>query len=82
MSIDIMAALVEYQAYGYYLLLTFLVVILYWYIFHLYKSEKSGRRDYEQYGKIALEDNILDEPVESMPIKQSKIEQQKRGATK
>ncbi|MDR1975719.1 MAG: cytochrome c oxidase, cbb3-type, CcoQ subunit [Campylobacteraceae bacterium] len=81
MSIDIIAVLVEYQAYGYYLLIAFLVVILYWYIFHLYKSEKSGRRNYEQYGKIALEDGILDEPVESMPIKQSKIEQQ-RGATK
>ncbi|MDR1007170.1 MAG: cytochrome c oxidase, cbb3-type, CcoQ subunit [Campylobacteraceae bacterium] len=81
MNIDIMTALVEYQAYGYYLLIAFLVTILYWYIFHLYKSEKSGRKNYERYGKIALEDDISDEPVESMSIKQSKIEQQ-RGATK
>jgi cytochrome c oxidase cbb3-type subunit 4 len=76
-----MTALVEYQAYGYYLLIAFLATILYWYIFHLYKSEKSGRKNYERYGKIALEDDISDEPVESMSIRQSKIEQQ-RGATK
>jgi cytochrome c oxidase cbb3-type subunit 4 len=78
MSIDIMGMLIKYQAYGYFFMIVCLTVGLYWYYFHLYKSEKSGRRDYEKYGKIALEDNICDKPIESMPVKKAKIEQ--RGA--
>jgi cytochrome c oxidase cbb3-type subunit 4 len=79
MSIDIMGMLIKYQAYGYFFMTVCLTVGLYWYYFHLYKSEKTGRRDYEKYGKIALEDAICDKPIESVPVKKSKIEQQ-RGA--
>jgi len=56
----------ELQAYGYFFLTAFLVIVLYGYIFHLYRSEKSGRRNYEKYGNIALSDNIGDTPVESI----------------
>ncbi|MDR0408498.1 MAG: cytochrome c oxidase, cbb3-type, CcoQ subunit [Campylobacteraceae bacterium] len=79
MSMDIMGMLIKYQAYGYFFLIVFLVTVLYWYYFHLYKSEKTGRRNFEKYGKIALEDEIYNKPIEPMPIKKSKIEQQ-RGA--
>lgn len=56
--------LVEYQAYLYFFLVCFLIIVLYGYIFHMYKSEKDGTKDYEQYGRIALDDNIDSEPVE------------------
>jgi cytochrome c oxidase cbb3-type subunit 4 len=54
----------EFQAYGYFFLTVFLAVVLYGYIYHLYKSEKTGRRDYEKYANMALNDEIDDEPVE------------------
>lgn len=54
------------QAYGYFFFVLFLVLILYGYIYHLYRSEKIGRRNYEKYGNIALDDEIYDDPIESM----------------
>lgn len=62
MSIETMR---ELQAYGYFALLVFMVIVLYSYWFHLKRSEKTGRRNYEKYGKLALDDAISDEFVES-----------------
>ena len=59
--------LVEMQGYAYFFFTVFLVVILYGYILHLYKSEKRGLRDYEKYGKMALDDELSDRPVEENP---------------
>jgi len=56
----------EYQGYGYFFLTALMVFLLYGYIIHLYKSERTGRRDFEKYGKIALDDDITSSPVESM----------------
>lgn len=54
----------ELQAYGYFVLTTVLVVVLYGYIYHLYTKRKdSDGHDYEDYGKIALNDDITDAPV-------------------
>ncbi|CAA6802802.1 MAG: Cytochrome c oxidase, cbb3-type, CcoQ subunit [uncultured Sulfurovum sp.] len=50
------------QGYGMFFLTIFLTVILYWYILYLYRSEKKGERDFEKYGRIALDDNI-DSPL-------------------
>ena len=55
----------ELQAYGYILFTVFLAVILYSYLYHLYRAEKTGTRNYEKYADIALHDNIDDAPVES-----------------
>jgi cytochrome c oxidase cbb3-type subunit 4 len=52
------------QGYGYFAMIVFLVFMLYGYIYHLYKSEKDGVRDYEKYAKMALDDDISDIPVE------------------
>ena len=41
------------------------VVIFYSYIVYLYRSEKKGEKDYEKYGKIALDDEIDSTPVET-----------------
>jgi cytochrome c oxidase cbb3-type subunit 4 len=52
------------QGYGMFFLTIFLTVMLYWYIVYLYRSEKKGERDFEKYGRIALDDNIDSPPVE------------------
>ena len=53
-----------FQGYGFFLLFAFLVVVLYAYWFHLYRSEKKGRRDYEKYAKLALDGEIDDKVLE------------------
>lgn len=55
----------EIQAYAYVVATVFLVVMMYSYLYHLYKAEKKGTRNYEQYGNIALNDNIDDAPIEN-----------------
>ena len=62
MSIETMR---ELQAYGFFILLVFMVVVLYSYWFHLKRSEKTGRRDYEKYSRLALDDSISDDIVEN-----------------
>lgn len=52
------------QAYGFVFFVVFLCLVLYGYYHHLYKSEKKGRRNYEKYGNLALDDNLTDEPLE------------------
>lgn len=67
----------EFQAYGYFALTVFLTVMLWGYIYHLYSSEKKGTRDYEKYGKMALDDEITDELIEKKE-EDSKKEDSKR----
>ena len=55
----------ELQGYGFFILLVLMVMILYSYWFHLVKSEKVGRRNYEKYGRLALDDKLDDSLVES-----------------
>jgi len=57
----------QLQAYGYFGLITFLVIVLYSYIYHLYKNRKDADGvDYEQYSNMALHDDIDDAPVASV----------------
>jgi len=57
----------ELQAYGYFALTATLVVILYGYIYHLYsKREDADGHDYEDYGSMALKDDVDDTPVSPM----------------
>jgi len=63
------------QGYAYFFFTIFLVVILYGYILHLYRSEKKGERDYEKYGRMALDDELNDRPIETNPkVKNEKKE--------
>ncbi len=56
----------------------FLVVMLYWYIVYLYRSEKKGEKDYEKLGKIALDDELDSTPVNtSDPLPTDNKEQNK-----
>ena len=60
-------SLVVFREYAYVIFPGVLATILYSYIYHLYKSEKDGTRDYEKYSKIALDDDIDSQPIESKP---------------
>ena len=60
----------DIQGYASFFMTIFLVVMLYWYIIHLYRSEKKGERDYEKYGNIALDDEVTSTPVEDKPASQ------------
>jgi len=62
----------ELQAYAYFFFTLFLVVVLYAYILHLYRAEKKGTRNYEKYGKLALDDDLDSKPVEPQETKDKK----------
>ena len=55
-----------------------LVIVLYGYIVHLYRSEKKGERDYEKYGNLALDDEIDSKPIEENPQAKSENKEQNR----
>jgi cytochrome c oxidase cbb3-type subunit 4 len=65
----------ELAIYANLLMTIFLVLMLYGYIIHLYRSEKKGERDYEKYGKIALDDEVDSKPVEDNPNAENKKEE-------
>jgi len=68
----------ELQGYASFFMSIFLVVMLYWYIIYLYRSEKKGEKDYEQLGNIALDDEIDSRPINSSdPLLSEKKEQNK-----
>jgi cytochrome c oxidase cbb3-type subunit 4 len=66
------------QGYASFFMTIFLVIMLYGYIIHLYRSEKKGERDYEKYGKIALDDEITSDPVEDKPASQREYKEEKK----
>ncbi len=59
------------REYLYFFTTIALVVILYAYILHLYRSEKRGEADYEKYGRLALDDELSDKPIEENIKKES-----------
>ncbi len=59
-----------FSAYAYFGLTVFLTVMLYAYIYHLYKKRKSvDGVDYEKYADMALNDDLTDAPVVSVKEK-------------
>jgi cytochrome c oxidase cbb3-type subunit 4 len=56
----------QIQAYAYFFFTAFLVIVLYAYIFHLYRAQKKGTRDYEKYGNLALDDEVSTKPLEKI----------------
>ena len=68
----------ELQGYASFFMTIFLVVVLYWYIVYLYRSEKKGEKDYEKLGNIALDDEIDSKPInDSSTTPSEKKEQDK-----
>ena len=66
------------QGYASFFMSLFLVIMLYWYIIHLYRSEKKGERDYEKYGNIALDDEVTSTPVEDKPASQREYKEENK----
>jgi len=66
------------QGYASFFMTIFLVIMLYGYIIHLYRAEKKGERDYEKYGKIALDDEIDSTPVEDKPAGKRHIKEEEK----
>lgn len=62
------------QGYAYWFITLLLVVLLYGYIYYLYKSQRSGKIDYEKYARLALDDNLNDALVEERNNKDEKKE--------
>ncbi|WP_297813733.1 cytochrome c oxidase, cbb3-type, CcoQ subunit [uncultured Helicobacter sp.] len=62
------------QGYAYWFITILLVVLLYGYIYHLYKSQRSGKIDYEKYARLALDDDLNDTLVERRNNKDEKKE--------
>jgi len=68
----------ELQGYASFFMTILFVVVLYWYIVYLYRSEKKGEKDYEKLGNIALDDEIDSTPINtSDPITDEKKERNK-----
>ena len=65
------------QGYASFIMTVFLVIMLYGYIVHLYRSEKKGERDYEKYGNIALDDEVTSTPVEDKPASEREYKEDK-----
>ena len=62
-----------FSAYAYFFLTLFLVIVLYSYIYHLYTKRKSADGvDYEEYAKMALDDDLDTTPVVSKPKEKEK----------
>ncbi|MBC8237641.1 MAG: cytochrome c oxidase, cbb3-type, CcoQ subunit [Helicobacteraceae bacterium] len=54
----------ELQSYGFLGVTIFMTVVLYAYIYHLYKNRKDvDGHDYEDYSNLALNDDLSDTPV-------------------
>jgi cytochrome c oxidase cbb3-type subunit 4 len=68
----------DLQGYASFFMTIFLVVMLYWYIVHLYRSEKKGERDYEKYGNIALDDEVTSTPVEDKPASEREYKEENK----
>ncbi len=66
----------DLQGYASFFMTIFLVVILYWYIIYLYRSEKKGEKDYEKLGNIALDDEIDSKPIDTSSVTPSENKEQ------
>ena len=56
--------LMTIQAYAKFGLMTLVFVVFYSYAYSIYKRDKTGERDFEQYSNLVLDDNIESKPLE------------------
>ena len=57
----------QLRAYMYVIGTGVVMVIFYYYIIYLYRSEKKGEKDYEKYGNLALDDELDSKILEKNP---------------
>jgi len=66
------------QGWGYVSMIFIITIGLYAYIYHLYKSQRDGTRDYEKYSNMALNDELDDAPVEDLYPHNNKKDNEER----
>ena len=66
------------QGWGYVSMIFLLTIGFYIYIYYLYKSQKAGKKDYEKYSNMALNDNIDDIIVEEKHPRENKKDNEER----
>ncbi len=66
------------QGWGYVSMIFFLTIGFYIYIYYLYKSQKGGKKDYEKYSDMALNDDIDDTLVEGKHPQENKKDNEER----
>ena len=72
-----------FQVYAYLFLAGLMAFIFYYYIYHVYSSEKKGLHDYEKYSNIALDDEVTSTPIEKLSAKEKwELEQKKNKGDK
>jgi cytochrome c oxidase cbb3-type subunit 4 len=52
------------QGYAKFFLILFVFIVFYSYAYSIYKRDKKGERDFEQYSKLVLDDSIDSDPLE------------------
>ncbi len=53
------------QAYAKFILMFIVCVLFYAWVYSIYKRDKTGEKNYEQYSKLVLDDNIDSPPLEA-----------------
>ena len=44
--------------------LILIAIMLYGYVWYMYKSEKAGKKDYEKFARLALDDELTSKPIQ------------------
>jgi cytochrome c oxidase cbb3-type subunit 4 len=57
--------LMTFSGYAKFFLLLIVCVVFYSYAYSIYKRQKEGKRDFEKYSKLVLDDSIESQPLES-----------------
>ena len=72
--------LLTIQGYAKFGLLAVICIVFYSYAYSIYKRDKTGERDFEQYSNLVLDDSIESKPLENNRKKQvDKINKIKKG---
>ncbi len=66
------------QGWGYVAMIFGLTIGFYAYIYHLYKSQRDGTKDYEKYSNMALNDDLSDSLVEEKYPQDNKKDNEER----
>ncbi len=66
------------QGWGYIAMIFGLTIGFYSYIYHLYKSQRDGTKDYEKYSNMALNDDLSDTLVEEKYPQDNKKDNEER----
>ena len=56
--------LLTIQGYSKFFITLFVFIIFYGYVYSIYQRERTGKRNFEKYSKLALDDSLDSVPLE------------------